>query len=79
MLSVLIQGFENRFQDCQQQQQKSLFVLIFATGNFQMERMEVQSEIQLKNLTVSLYFCKTSLNREKPFSLHNHALLIRNL
>lgn len=78
MLSVLIEGFENRFQDCQQKKKKK-FVLIFATGNFQMEHMEVQSEIQLKNLTVSLYFCKTSLNREKPFSLHNHALLIRNL
>lgn len=42
-----------------------------------MECMGLQAEIQLKKLTVSLYFYKTSLNREKHSSLHNRALLIK--
>ena len=44
--------------------------------NFQMECMELQSDIQLKNLTMCGYqiFIKTSLTSKKYPLLHNHAL-----
>lgn len=46
-------------------------------ANFQMECIELQWDIQLKNLVMSLLdFRKTSLNREKYPSFHSHALFV---
>lgn len=43
-------------------------------ANFQMERMELQSDVQLKNLTVFLPdFYKPHLSRDKYPLLHSHA------
>jgi len=44
-------------------------------ANFQMARMELQSDTQLKNVIISLPdFYKTSFTREIYLSLHNHTL-----
>lgn len=60
--AVLIKEFENRFQDCPKGHS---FFTIFATpfsinittlsANFQAERMELQSDVQLKCMIMSLY------------------------
>ena len=67
----------------------SLFWGLFATpfsvdihtlpGNFQMKCIELQSDIQLKNVTTSVYFYKSSLTREKHPSLHSHILFMSSL
>ena len=90
LLSFLIKNFENRFQDykkkianclvylwlhfqCQQLNKK----INTLPANFQIECIELQSDIQLREKCdhVSLPdFNKTCLTREKYPPLHNHAL-----
>ena len=41
-----------------------------------MDCIELQSDIQLKKLAMSLYFYKPSLVNEKHSSLHSHVLLM---
>ena len=59
MLSALIKEFENRFECCQNNLQ-FIFISPFSvdintlTANFQMECIELQSDIQLKNMIMSL-------------------------
>ena len=65
MLSILIKEFENRFQDCQKNHE-FMFVTPFSvnrstlSADFQVELMELQSDIQLKNLIMSLYWTSIS-------------------
>lgn len=73
VLSVLIRGFENRFQGCQKKKNhKFIFVTPFSVeintlpANFQMKCIDLQSDIQLKNVTTSLY--KTFI---RPLSAEN--------
>ena len=87
LFSVLINEYENRFQDCQNNE-KSFW--IFATvlsvdinilpAKFQAECIELQLDIQLKNFILSLYYTfilpDTYVTREKYLSLHSHTLLI---
>ena len=64
LLSILILEFENSFQGCRKKT-THFFLGIFLTqfsvdvntlpGNFQVECIEFQSDIQLKNLVMSLY------------------------
>lgn len=60
-LSILIKEFVNRFQDSKKKK-KSIFFYICNSifnghkyANFQMECLELQSDIHLKNLIMSLY------------------------
>ena len=89
LLSDLIEEFENRFEDFVKNDQ--LFC-IFATpfsvdihllpGKFQMECIELQCEIQLKdkfNHVSLLDFYKIYLPRDKYPTLHNHALFMTSL
>ena len=62
LLSILIKEFESRFQDCQKNHHffpifvTPLSVDIYALAiNFQMECIELQSDIPLKNVIMSLY------------------------
>uniref|UniRef100_A0ABM5FVD0 General transcription factor II-I repeat domain-containing protein 2A-like n=1 Tax=Pogona vitticeps TaxID=103695 RepID=A0ABM5FVD0_9SAUR len=86
LLFNLVQEFQNRFQDFRKNQPP---FLIFATpfsedinilpANLQMECIELQSDIQLKEKFdhVSLMdFYKVYVPREKYPSLHNHALFM---
>ena len=58
-----------------------IFVIPFSVnistlpGNFQMECIELQSDVQLKNLSVSLYFDKPYLSRAISL-IHNNALFM---
>lgn len=62
-LSILIKEFVNRFQDSKKKKKKkSIFFYICNSifsghkyANFQMESLELQSDIHLKNLIMSLY------------------------
>ena len=72
--SVLIKEPENEFQDCQKKSSYFWYICnpVFSwhntlPGNFQMEHIELQSDIQLKNLTSSLHFYKLSLTGKKTF------------
>ena len=89
LLFNLVQEFQNRFQDFRKNQPS---FLIFATpfsedinilpANLQMECIELQSDIQLKEKfdNVSLMdFYKIYVPREKYPSLHNHALFMSSL
>lgn len=87
--SILIREFKNTFQDLKKSRQ---FFYIFATpfsvdvnslsGNFQMDGLELQSDIPLKEIFGHLSlpdFYKTYYNREKYPSLHNHASFMSSL
>lgn len=60
-LSILIKEFVNRFQDSKKKKKSIFFYIcnsIFSGhkyANFQMESLELQSDIHLKNLIMSLY------------------------
>jgi len=64
VLSILIKEFENKFQDFKKQKTHQ-FLCVFLTQfavhintlpvNLQMEYIELQSDVQLKNLIMSLY------------------------
>jgi len=78
MLSVLIKDFENRFHDCQKNHQ-FMFVTLFSVDintlptNSQTECIQLQSDLQLKNLVMSLYQIFITLllpERDKYLSLH---------
>ena len=65
MLSILIKEFENWFQECQKDHE-FMFVTPFSvnrstlSADFQVELMELQSDIQLKKLIMSLYWTSIS-------------------
>lgn len=76
VLSGSIKGFENRFQDCQEN--LFMFVTPFSAdkntwpARVQMECIELQSKIELKDL---LSF-RIPATREKYLSLLNHTLFV---
>ena len=85
VLPVFIKDFENRCQDCWKKSIFSILAILFSVdvnklpANFQMECIELQSDIQCKEKfdhVSSLDFNKTALTSEKYPSLHNHALLM---
>ena len=89
LLSDLIQEFENRFQEFWGNNQYfAIFVTLFSVGmnmlpaNFQMECIELWSDIQLKDKfdCVSLLdFYRSCLPGDKYPLPHNHALFMSSL
>jgi hypothetical protein len=91
LLFDLIQEFENRFQDFRKNHQSfGIFTTPFSVdinilpANLQMECIELQSDIQLKEKfdhvsLLDFYKIYEYLPREKYPSLHNHALFMSSL